>query len=186
MGALELVLISIGLSMDAFVVSIGKGISLNKIEKKNVLIIALFFGFFQGFMPLLGYLLGSTFSDYIVNYDHWIAFILLSVVGSNMLIEAFDDDNDNEKENFKIKEIFVLAIATSIDALAVGITLALMPDVDIFISVFTIGIITFVLSYIGVIFGKNIGTKFGKIAEIFGGLVLIGIGLKILVEHLFF
>ncbi len=186
MSIVELVLISIGLSMDAFVVSIGKGISLNKITKKDVLVIALFFGFFQAFMPLIGYLLGSTFSDYIVNFDHWIAFILLSLVGGKMLIEAFDDEHDGEKETFKISEVFVLAIATSIDALAVGITLALIPDVEIVTSIVTIGIITFSLSYVGVIFGKKIGTKFGKIAEIFGGLVLVGIGTKILIEHLFF
>ncbi len=186
MTIVELVLISIGLSMDAFVVSIGKGISLNKIEKKNVLVIALFFGFFQGFMPLVGYMLGSTFSEYIVSFDHWIAFILLSLVGGNMLIEAFSDEDSEEKESFKVREIFILAIATSIDALAVGITLALIQDVEIITSVVIIGIITFTLSYIGVIFGKKIGTKFGKVAEIFGGLVLIGIGLKILIEHLFF
>ncbi len=186
MSIVELILISVGLSMDAFVVSIGKGISLNKIVKKDVLIIALFFGFFQAFMPLIGYILGSTFSEYIVNFDHWIAFVLLSLVGGKMLLEAFDNEHDDEKEVFKISEIFVLAIATSIDALAVGITLALIPDVEIVTSIFIIGAITFTLSYIGVIFGKKIGTKFGKIAEVFGGLVLIGIGLKILLEHLFF
>ncbi len=181
----ELILISIGLSMDAFVVSIGKGISANKIEKKNALIIALFFGFFQGFMPLIGYLIGSSFSEYIVDYDHWVAFILLSFVGLNMVIEAFSGDHEEDDNTFKITEIFVLAIATSIDALVVGITVAVIPNISIVACVTTIAVVTFALSYFGVIFGKKIGSKFGKVAEIFGGVILIGIGLRVLIEHMF-
>ncbi len=186
MGIIELILISIGLSMDAFVVSIGKGISLTDTNKKKMLIIALFFGGFQALMPLLGYFIGTTFSEYITNYDHWIAFVLLAYIGINMIIEALGHDEDDTADSFNIKEIFILAIATSIDALAVGVTFALLPNINITTSVITIGIITFVLSYIGVMFGKKIGEKFGKISEIFGGVILISIGTKILIEHLFF
>ncbi len=186
MGTIEVILIAVGLSMDAFVVSIGKGITLTKISKKNMLVIAIFFGAFQAIMPLLGYLLGSTFSEYIVNYDHWIAFILLSLIGSSMIHEAITGEEEYDSDAFRIKEIFILAIATSIDALAVGVTLALIPNVEIVSSVIIIGVITFILSYIGVVFGKKIGAKFGKIAEIFGGIVLISLGTKILIEHLYF
>ncbi len=186
MGIIELILISLGLSMDAFVVSIGKGISLTDTNKKKILIIAIFFGGFQALMPLIGYFIGTTFSEYIVNYDHWIAFILLGYIGVNMIIDALSEDHEEEKDSFSIKEILILAIATSIDALAVGVTFALLPNINITTSIIVIGSITFALSYIGVLFGKKIGEKSGKMAEVFGGLILISIGSKILIEHLFF
>lgn len=188
MGFTELFLIAIALSADAFAVSICKGLNMKKICYKNSTIIALFFGVFQALMPLIGWLIGSQFENYIVNYDHWIAFALLSFIGAKMLFEALKTktDSDENANCFKISELFVLAIATSIDALAVGITFALLPDINIVSSILVIGITTFVLSFIGVIIGNNFGSRYKKPSEIIGGIILISIGLKILLEHLNF
>lgn len=183
MGIIEILLTSLGLAMDAFAVSICKGLSMKKFDIKKGLIIGMYFGLFQGLMPLIGYLLGSTFQDVIVSIDHWIAFVLLGLIGFNMLKEGLSKECDivNDKVNFK--EMLPLAIATSIDALAVGITFAFLK-VNIIIAVSSIGLITFVMSFIGSKIGNKVGCKYQKKAQIMGGIILIFIGLKILIEHL--
>ena len=183
MGIIEILLTSLGLAMDAFAVSICKGLSMKKFDIKKGLIIGMYFGLFQGLMPLIGYLLGSTFQDVIVSIDHWIAFVLLGLIGFNMLKEGLSKECDvvNDKVNFK--EMLPLAIATSIDALAVGITFAFLK-VNIIIAVLSIGLITFVMSFIGSKIGNKVGCKYQKKAQIMGGIILIFIGLKILIEHL--
>ena len=183
MGIIEILLTSLGLAMDAFAVSICKGLSMKKFDIKKGLIIGMYFGLFQGLMPLIGYLLGSTFQDVIVSIDHWIAFVLLGLIGFNMLKEGLSKECDvvNDKVNFK--EMLPLAIATSIDALAVGITFAFLK-VNIIIAVLSIGLITFVMSFIGSKIGNKVGCKYQKKAQIMGGFILIFIGLKILIEHL--
>ena len=182
---IEILLIGVGLSMDAFAVSICKGLSMRKVKKKDVLIIALFFGGFQALMPFIGWFLGRGFESYITSIDHWIAFILLGLIGGKMLVDGFKAEDDEETEEFKLdlKELFMLAIATSIDALAVGITFAFLnyPIVE---CMSVIGCTTFVISFIGVYIGKAFGTKYEHKAEIVGGLILIFIGVKILLEHL--
>ena len=180
----ELFLIGIGLSMDAFAVSICKGLSMQKIDKKYTLCIGLFFGGFQALMPLTGYLLGNRFSGYIERFDHWIAFVLLALIGLNMVKESRSAPED-ESPDFSPRAMFPLAIATSIDALAVGVTFAFL-SVDIAPAVTFIGVITFVLSAIGVRIGAAAGARFKSGAELFGGLVLIVMGTKILLEHLGF
>ena len=186
MGLVELFLIAIGLSMDAFAVAICKGLNMRKLNNKHTFIIALFFGGFQGIMPLIGWFLGKQFAQYITGFDHWIAFILLAFIGGQMILESFKKDNEkcDIDENLDLKELFMLAIATSIDALAVGITFALIPNTNIWISIILIGIITFVLSIIGVFIGNKFGARFKSKAEFAGGLILILIGSKILFEHL--
>lgn len=181
----EIILISIGLAMDAFAVAICKGLNMRKIDYRQAIIIALYFGFFQGIMPLIGWLLGVQFQQYITAFDHWIAFILLSFLGGKMIYEAIKSKSEEccKEVPFKHRDIFVLAIATSIDALAVGVSFAFLK-VDIISSVITIGVITLILSFIGVIIGNKFGVKFKSKAEIFGGVVLILMGLKILLEHL--
>ena len=183
MGIIEILLTSLGLAMDAFAVSICKGLSMKKFDIKKGLIIGMYFGLFQGLMPLIGYLLGSAFQDVITSIDHWIAFVLLGLIGFNMLKEGLSKECDvvNDKVNFK--EMLPLAIATSIDALAVGITFAFLK-VNIIISVLSIGLITFVMSFIGSKIGNKVGCKYQKKAQIMGGVILIIIGLKILIEHL--
>lgn len=186
MGLIELLLIAVGLSMDAFAVSICKGLGMRKINFKHAIIIALFFGVFQGVMPVIGWLLGTQFEGYITNIDHWIAFGLLVLIGGKMLWDAFHEEEsctDCEQPKINVKELTLLAIATSIDALAIGITLAFL-QVDIVPAALTIGITTFVLSFIGVIVGNRFGDKYQKRATIAGGVVLIVIGAKILLEHL--
>ena len=184
MGIIELLLIALGLAMDAFAVSICKGITMKKLKFKNVLIIALFFGGFQGIMPLIGWLVGSQFEQYITPVDHWIAFILLGFLGVKMLIDSFKKEEDECcNDSFSIKELFVLAIATSIDALAVGITFAFL-NVNIIGAVSSIAVITFVLAIIGVFIGHKFGDKFKNKAEFIGGIILILMGVKILLEHL--
>ena len=187
MGILELSLIGIGLAMDAFAVSICKGLNMRKINYVYGIITALFFGVFQAVMPLIGFFLGRQFSTYITIVDHWITFILLAFIGGKMIYEALSEDSECETcgSGIDIKELFLLAIATSIDALAVGVTFAFL-DVSIFSSVLLIGVITFVISFIGVIIGNIFGSKYKEKAEIFGGVILILIGLKILLEALFF
>lgn len=185
MGLLELFLIAVGLSMDAFAASLSKGLDMRKLNNKHAAVIALFFGGFQAFMPLIGWFLGKQFEQYITPIDHWIAFVLLAFIGGNMIVNVFKDEDGNAKhsDNLNIKEIFILAIATSIDALTVGITFAFL-QAAIVPAVSFIGIITFSLSFIGVQVGHRFGSKFGSKAELAGGIVLILIGLKILLEHL--
>lgn len=181
-----LLLIAIGVSADAFAVALGKGLHLRRFNLANTSIIALAFGLFQALMPLVGYFLGSRFSDYIESFDHWIAFGLLAAIGGKMLWEAFHEHEDTEQDTDRVdlRELLVLAVATSIDALAVGITFAFLPDVPIVGAVVLIGVTTFIISFIGVLVGHRVGRKFGKPAEIAGGLILILIGLNILAEHL--
>ncbi|WP_294346377.1 manganese efflux pump MntP family protein [uncultured Clostridium sp.] len=185
MGTLELVLIAVGLSMDAFAVAVCKGLNMKKIDYKQAIIIALFFGGFQGLMPLIGWILGKQFESYITSIDHWIAFGLLAFIGVQMIIEAIkgDDEEKEQSSEIKIKELIALAIATSIDALAVGITFAFL-QASIIPSISLIAIITFILSIVGVVIGNKFGAKYKSKAELAGGVVLVLIGLKILLEHL--
>lgn len=178
-------LLGLGLSMDAFAVSVCKGLCMKKVNIKQALIIATFFGGFQALMPLLGYLLASCFAVYIEAVDHWIAFVLLAFIGGKMIFDVIsggDDDCDCCKP-FSIKEIFVMAIATSIDAAAAGIALAMSGD-NIWLNISFVGVVTFVMSIGGVFIGNKFGTKFKDKASILGGIILILLGLKILLEHL--
>lgn len=184
MTLLELFFIAAGLSMDAFAVSICKGLSLQKMNVKNALMIGLYFGGFQALMPFLGYLLGSRFQDAIAAYDHWVAFILLSVIGGNMIKESMDKELESCDSSVAFKDMVVLAVATSIDALAVGVTFAFLK-VQIIPAVSFIGVITFILSVIGVKVGTIFGSKYKSKSEFVGGLILILIGVKIFVEHRF-
>ena len=179
----EIILISIGLAMDAFAVSICKGLSMKKINWKSTIIIAIYFGLFQAIMPVFGYLLGSSFSVIVQKLDHWIAFILLAIIGGNMIKESKDDEAEKRNDKVDFKTMIILAIATSIDALAVGVTFAFFK-VNIILSISIIGLITFILSFVGVIIGNKFGDKFQNKAEFTGGIILIFIGLKILLEHL--
>ena len=183
MGFFELFLIGIGLSMDAFAVAICKGLGMERINKRDTLLLALFFGGFQALMPFLGYLLGITFSSLITSIDHWIAFVLLAFIGFNMIREARSDEENESNDRFDFKTMLPLAVATSIDALAVGVTFAFLR-VNIVPAVSFIGCITFLLSAIGLKAGNIIGAKNRSRAEFAGGLVLILMGIKILLEHL--
>lgn len=188
MSFVELFLIAVGLAMDAFAVSICKGLQMKQINYRHGTVIALFFGVFQGVMPLLGWFLGSSFGPYITEADHWVAFVLLAFIGGKMIYEALHGDDDGQASEsggvLDIRELFVLSVATSIDALAVGITFALLPDTNIWVSITVIAVVTFVLSLIGVIIGNRFGTRYKDKAELFGGVILVLIGLKILLEHL--
>lgn len=183
MGAIEILLISIGLAMDAFAVSVCKGLAMKKMSWKKAIIIGLYFGIFQAVMPVIGYFLGTTFERFITNVDHWVAFILLVGIGINMVKEAFDRESENRNDNVDVKTMLVLSIATSIDALAIGITFACLK-IHIVMPVITIGLITFIISIIGVKIGNRFGDKYEKKAEIMGGVILILLGIKILLEHL--
>jgi putative Mn2+ efflux pump MntP len=185
MGVLELFLLAVGLSMDAFAVSICKGLSVKELRPKHALICGVYFGGFQALMPLIGWALGMQFQSLITSIDHWIAFVLLAVIGINMVREARSDEEETANDCFDVKTMLPLAVATSIDALAVGVTFAFL-DVSIVPAVSFIGVTTFVCSAIGVKLGHVFGLRFQSKAELLGGLVLIGIGLKILIEHLFF
>ena len=179
-------LLGVGLSMDAFAVSICKGLCMKKVNIKQALIIATFFGGFQALMPLLGYLLANTFAEYIQIVDHWIAFVLLAFIGGKMIFDVIrggDDDDCDCCKPFRIKEIFVMAIATSIDAAAAGIALA-MDGANIWLNISFIGIVTFLMCIGGVFIGNKFGTKLKDKASILGGIILILLGLKILLEHL--
>lgn len=184
---MELVLIAIALSMDAFAVAMCKGLCMKKLNVKNALIIALFFGGFQGVMPLIGWFLGTQFERFITPVDHWVAFGLLGYIGGKMLWDAFHEgcegDNCDLDDKLDLKELLLMAIATSIDALAVGITFAVLGS-NITVAVILIGCITFALSFVGVVVGNRFGARFEKHATIAGGVVLVLIGLKILLEHL--
>lgn len=182
MGLLELFLIAVGLSMDAFAVSVCKGLSLGKIKMKHMVIAGLWFGGFQGLMPAIGYFFGNFFAGFVNNYAHWIAFGLLAFIGGNMIKESFGKEEELDA-SMDVKSMLLLAIATSIDAMAVGVSFAFM-QVQIVWAVLFIGVITFTLSAVGVKVGSIFGTKYKSKAEFVGGLVLIVIGLKILIEGL--
>lgn len=183
MGLLELFILAVGLSMDAFAVSVCKGLAMPKISLKKAVIVGIWFGGFQALMPALGYLLGSQFKDSITAVDHWIAFILLGIIGGNMIREACSGECEKENDSLDIKTMFLLAVATSIDALAVGITFAFLK-VNIVAAVSFIGATTFIISAAGVKIGNIFGTKYKAKAELAGGVILILLGLKILLEHL--
>ena len=183
MGLLELFILAVGLSMDAFAVSVCKGRAMPKISVKKAVIVGIWFGGFQALMPALGYLLGSQFKDSITAVDHWIAFILLGIIGGNMIREACSGECEKENDSLDIKTMFLLAVATSIDALAVGITFAFLK-VNIVAAVSFIGATTFIISAAGVKIGNIFGTKYKAKAEPAGGVILILLGLKILLEHL--
>ena len=188
MGFVELFLIGVGLSMDAFAVSICKGLGMRRLNMRQALVIGLFFGGFQALMPLIGWALGTQLADFITPIDHWIAFILLVLIGGKMLFDAFregDEEDAGEPKDARLdfKELLMLAIATSIDALAVGITFAFL-GVNIVVAIAVIGVTTFVLSVVGVAVGHAFGARYEKGATIVGGVVLVLIGCKILLEHL--
>lgn len=182
MGTWELVVIAVGLSMDAFAVSIGKGLCVADAKPRHAATVGLYFGGFQAVMPLIGYALGARFGDLITSYDHWIAFGLLALIGGKMILESRRTD-DVANGSFEPAAMFPLAVATSIDALAVGVSFAFL-GVDIVPAVVLIGVITFVASAIGLKVGNVFGSRQKSGAELFGGIVLIAIGLKILLEHL--
>lgn len=180
----ELIVLSLGLGMDAFAVSICKGLSMKKMNWKKALIIGLYFGGFQAIMPVLGYSLSKGFENFVTSIDHWIAFILLSIIGGKMVKDAFSPENsENCNEDVGFKTMIVLAIATSIDALAVGITFAFL-NVNLILAIALIGSITFFLSMIGTKVGNIFGDRYENKAELLGGVILIFLGIKILLEHL--
>lgn len=184
MSILEILLLGIGLSMDAFAVSICKGLSAKRLQTRHYLIIGAWFGGFQALMPTIGFFLGSTFEQYITAFDHWVAFVLLSVIGAGMIKESLSKEESNGNDSFSFKTMLLLALATSIDALAVGITFALLPDVNVPLAVCLIGITTFLCSAAGLRVGNLFGLRYKAKAELAGGIILILIGLKILLEHL--
>ena len=182
MSFLELFLIALGLAMDAFAVSICKGLSMPKLNWKHAVIIGLYFGLFQAGMPVLGYFLGSSFAGQIEALDHWIAFLLLAIIGGNMILESRKEDvQPNASVSFKV--MLPLSIATSIDALAVGVPFGIL-HAELVLSVSLIGIVTFLLSLVGVKLGNCFGAKYKSRAELVGGLILVLLGLKILLEHM--
>ena len=185
MGLIELFLIAVGLSMDAFAVSVCKGLAMPKCTFKKAAIVGLWFGGFQALMPAIGYVLGAQFQETIASIDHWIAFVLLALIGGNMIHEALDNDEEEADASLDVKTMFLLAVATSIDALAIGITFAFLK-VNIIPAVCFIGIVTFIISFAGVKIGNVFGTRYKNKAEIVGGVILILLGLKILLEHLGF
>ena len=187
MSFLELLLIGVGLSMDACAVAICQGLCMPKLNLRHAGVIGLFFGGFQALMPLIGWFLGSQFSVYIQKFDHWVAFVLLILIGGNMVREAMEGEEEETScavgDRLHVKQLFLMAIATSIDALAVGVTFAFL-EVSIVPAVLTIGCTTFVLSIAGVAVGNFFGARYKKRAELTGGLILILMGTKILLEHL--
>ena len=185
MGLIELFLIAVGLSMDAFAVSVCKGLAMPKCTFKKAAIVGLWFGGFQALMPAIGYILGAQFQEAIASIDHWIAFVLLALIGGNMIHEALDNDEEEADASLDVKTMFLLAVATSIDALAIGITFAFLK-VNIIPAVCFIGIVTFIISFAGVKIGNIFGARYKNKAEIVGGVILILLGLKILLEHLGF
>ncbi len=191
MGIIELFILAVGLSMDAFAVAICKGLATQKLKKRHMIITGAWFGGFQALMPLIGYFLGTAFEKYVTAVDHYIAFVLLGGIGANMIKEAFSKEEECEdcNDSFAFKTMFVMAVATSIDALAAGISLAMDlkgNNTYAYIAVLFIGIITFTLSAIGVKIGNIYGSKWKSKAEFTGGVILIILGAKILIEHLFF
>lgn len=185
MTLFELFVIAVGLSMDAFAVSICKGLSMQKMSWKKALVVGLYFGGFQAGMPLLGYFLGSRFQEKIMAFDHWIAFILLCLIGVNMIRESFSREEEQTDASVSVRSMVPLAVATSIDALAVGVTFAFLR-VEIVPAVSFIGIVTLLLSMVGVKVGNVFGSRYKSRAELAGGIILVLMGVKILIEHLFF
>ncbi len=186
MGIFELLLIGVGLSMDAFAAAVCKGLSMRKIHYGRAAVIGGFFGGFQAAMPLIGWFLGKQFQSYITNFDHWVAFLLLAFIGIKMIVEAVRSGLDApavQEDRLQIRELVILALATSIDALAVGITFAFL-QINIWAAISIIGITTFILSFLGVMVGNRFGVRYKQKAEIAGGVILVLIGLKILLEHL--
>jgi len=182
MGLAELLVIAVGVSMDAFAVSVCKGLSVRALKPKHSVLTALWFGGFQALMPLIGYFLGVSFADFVSDVDHWIAFILLGIIGSNMIKESFSGDQEDVNPDFSVNAMFPLAVATSIDALAIGVSFAFLR-VDIWEAVILIGVTTGLFSALGVYIGKWFGNRYKSKAEFAGGLILIAMGIKILVEH---
>ena len=184
MGLLELLILAIGLAMDAFAVSICKGLAMKKAGIKEGFIVGLWFGGFQALMPLIGYFLGAAFEVYITKFDHWIAFVLLCLIGGMMLKEALSHEEEETDGSLSFKTMLVMAIATSIDALAIGISFGILPDVNIAAAISLIGVITLALCMVGVKLGNVFGSRYKSKAELAGGIILILIGTKILLEHL--
>ena len=184
MGLGELFLLAVGLAMDAFAVAVCKGLSIQKLKLRHALLVGLWFGVFQALMPAVGYLLGSAFAGLVQAVDHWVAFILLGIIGGNMIREALSKDEDKLDGSLAFKTMLLLAIATSIDALAVGITFAFLPGTRIVPAVALIGSITFVFSAAGIRLGNVFGLRYKSKAEFAGGVILILLGTKILLEHL--
>ena len=183
MGILDLIITGIALSMDAFAVSIGKGLSVKSLQVRHSLIVGTYFGGFQALMPLLGFILASSFAEYIRRFDHWIAFTLLALIGANMIREALTGVDEKENASFGIKTMLPLALATSIDALATGVTFA-MTQTNIWIAIAISGATTFLFSAAGLKIGNVFGNKYRAKAELLGGVILILMGIKILIEHL--
>lgn len=183
MGILDLIITGIALSMDAFAVSIGKGLSVKSLQVRHSLIVGTYFGGFQALMPLLGFILASSFAEYIRRFDHWIAFTLLALIGANMIREALTGGDEKENASFGIKTMLPLALATSIDALATGVTFA-MTRTNIWIAIAISGATTFLFSAVGLKIGNVFGNKYRAKAELLGGVILILMGIKILIEHL--
>ncbi|MBQ7042470.1 MAG: manganese efflux pump [Muribaculaceae bacterium] len=184
MSIVELLLIAMGLSMDAFAVSIGKGLSVCHLRPRHSMSVGLWFGGFQAMMPLIGYALGASFASLVSDYDHWIAFVLLGIIGANMIKEAFSKEEKSDPD-FSFKTMLIMAIATSIDALAIGVSFAFL-GVNIFTAAIVIGITTFLFSVAGIKIGNLFGCRYKSKSEFIGGVVLIIIGTKILMEHLMF
>ena len=178
----ELFIIAVGVSMDAFAVSICKGLSVRTLQQKHSAATALWFGGFQALMPLIGYFLGISFADFVANVDHWIAFVLLGIIGSNMIKESFSKDECEYSPDFSAKAMFPLAVATSIDALAIGVSFAFL-QVNIWKAVLFIGLTTGLFSAMGVWIGKWFGCRYKSKAEFAGGFILVAMGVKILIEH---
>lgn len=183
MHFIELIIIAVGVSMDAFAISVCKGLSVRRLRPSYVVSAAAWFGGFQALMPLIGYFIGISFADMVSDIDHWIAFVLLAIIGGKMIKEACQKDEDNEfNPDFSFKTMFLLAVATSIDALAVGVSFACLR-VDIWTSILVIGLMTGAFSALGVLLGHMFGSRFKSKAEFLGGLILVAIGIKILLEH---
>lgn len=180
----ELILLALGLSMDAFAVSVCKGLATGRVKARHCLLCGLWFGGFQALMPFIGYLLGASFEQYIAGFDHWVAFALLALIGIGMLREAFSREDEKANASFAFTTMLLLAVATSIDALAVGITFGILPQVNLPLALGLIGATTFVLSAVGVKIGAVFGTRYRFAAQVAGGVLLILLGLKILLEHL--
>jgi putative Mn2+ efflux pump MntP len=186
MGIGELLVLSVGLAMDAFAVSVCKGLAVGKIKSRYMLLTGLWFGGFQALMPFIGYLLGSAFEKYITPYDHWLAFFLLGFIGANMMKEVFSHEEENTDADFGVRTMLVMAVATSIDALVVGIPFASpdMATVNIFVVIGAIGVITFAFSAVGVVIGCVFGDRYKSKAQLSGGIILILMGTRILLDHL--
>ena len=184
MSLTELFILAVGLAMDAFAVSVCKGLALARCTVKKSMICGAWFGGFQALMPALGYLLGYQFRSYITAVDHWIAFVLLGLIGLSMIREALSKDEEPENDSLDVKTMFLLAVATSIDALVVGITFAFLPDTNIVAAVSFIGIITFIISSAGVKIGNVFGAKYRSRAELAGGIILIILGTRVLLDHI--